>query len=128
MAVRDPVPADVVEACARGLLARERARHRAALERATELRRLAEEAARILADRHDVRRVWLFGSLAWGEPHGGTDVDLLVEGLAGERAGAAAVDVERIVGASVDLVRVEHAAPDLVERAKREGALLHDAG
>src|SRR5436309_7780662 len=110
-----------VEACARAFVARVRANREAERRRAEELRTRARAAARLLAERHGARRVWLFGSLAWGEAHTESDVDLLVEGLAAEAWSAATDTVEEVVKVAVDLVRVEEARAGLVERVRREG-------
>ena len=99
-------PVDL-DACARSLLARIESRQEAARQRGEVLRRQAADAARALALDFGVRRVWLFGSLAWGDPHQESDVDLLVEGLDPELAGGAERRVAELVEAAVDLVRLE---------------------
>ncbi len=43
-----------------------------------QLEHIAEEAARRLAAELGATKVYLFGSQAWGEPDGDSDVDLLV--------------------------------------------------
>lgn len=40
--------------------------------------RLLETATRRLVTEFQPEQVWLYGSHAWGEPHEGSDVDLLV--------------------------------------------------
>jgi predicted nucleotidyltransferase len=70
----------------------------------------------------DCRRVWLFGSFAWGEPGERSDVDLLVEGCADPDALAAAV--WRVADRPVHVVELERAPATLVERALREGSPL----
>jgi len=117
-----------VETCAAAFRARVGAQRAAAAERAAGLRERARAAARRLADEHGVRRVWLFGSLAWGQAHAGSDVDLLVEGLRPEAWSAATALVEAEVGAAVDLVRIEEAPPGLEARVRSQGVVLHGAG
>jgi predicted nucleotidyltransferase len=115
----------IIDACARGFRARrdgERARH---ARRAQALRDRAQAAATRLNVELGVRRVWLFGSLAWGDAHTESDVDLLVDGLdEGAWARAHAI-AEQTVGGSVDVVRLEEAPPGLVDRVRMEGVLLH---
>ena len=118
-----PGPIDIEE-CARTLIARMQARQDAARARAQALRAEAALAGSALMTEFGAKRVWLFGSLAWGEPHEASDVDLLVEGLAEGLARAAERRVGQLVSAGVDLVRVEDAPPGLADRVRREGALL----
>ena len=116
-----------VRGCARGLLARVRAERADIDARSTELRARAESVGQMLVRDFGARRVWLFGSLAWGTVAVASDVDLLVEGLdAGLlfRAGAAA---EAIVRAEVDLLREEDAPASLMQRVRSEGVVLSDA-
>jgi predicted nucleotidyltransferase len=122
-----PWPDAFVDACAATFRARGQARRANAQARAVRLRRAVEEAVSLVAARFGPTRIWLFGSLAWGEPHEGSDVDLLVEGLAAEAWSAATALVEEVVRAPVDLVRAEDAAPGLVARVRAEGRLLHGA-
>ena len=70
-------------------------------------------------------RVVLFGSLARGEATLGSDVDLLVDGLAPTDLVAAAVALERRARpAHVDLVPAQSARPEVLDRALREGKVL----
>jgi uncharacterized protein len=71
------------------------------------------------------RRVWLFGSLAWGSAHEGSDIDLAVEGLPAEALWPAQGELLRVAPCSVDLVRIEEAPEALASRIRREGRLLH---
>ena len=115
-----------LDACAASVIARIEARREAARERADGLRARAGEAVRVLAAEFGIRRAWLFGSLAWGDPHQESDVDLLVEGLAAGLAAAAERRVAGIIRAPVDLVRMEESPTGLAERVVREGTCLHD--
>ena len=120
------VPDALIEQCATGLLRRTRQRLEEQSRRAVALRERALAAARQIARRYGARRIWLFGSLAWGEAHSGSDVDLLVEGLASAEWSAATACAEEICGVPVDLVRVEEAPASLAERVRTEGILLHE--
>ena len=84
------------------------------------------EAAAALRARYAVRRVILFGSLAhaaWFVPD--SDVDLAVEGLAGDDYWRAWRLVEEIVGdRSVDLIEIETARESLREAIRRHGIAL----
>lgn len=112
------------QTCARTFVSRV-ARELAADEaRARELRARAADVARWLRQR-GATDVWLFGSLAWGEPHGASDVDLLVGGIPDAAWPELAREVERrLSGARVDLVRVEEADEALVDRVSAEGIRL----
>lgn len=116
-------PVDL-QACAQTLIARMQSRQDAERQRSAMLREQAHAAARALAAELAVRRTWLFGSLAWGTPHGGSDVDLLVEGLEPGLMASAERRVAGMIAAPVDLVRREEAPEGLVERVEREGLLL----
>ena len=113
-----------VEECARTLVSRLAARQDAARARARALIGQAELAARTLREELGARRVWLFGSLAWGEPHEGSDVDLFVEGLDAARRSEAERRLECLIEGPFDLVREEDAPPGLAERVHREGREL----
>lgn len=70
-------------------------------------------------------RVWVFGSLAWGTAHEGSDLDLAAEGLpAAELLGAQGALLMAAPG-RVDLVRIEEAPAALAARIRAEGRLVH---
>jgi predicted nucleotidyltransferase len=119
--------ADAIDGFAATFRARARARRHAAERRADRLREGARRAARRLGEQLGARRVWLFGSLAWGAPHESSDVDLLVEGLGPDAWSTALRIAEEEVPSPVDVVRAEDCEPGLVARVRREGVLLHDA-
>jgi predicted nucleotidyltransferase len=73
-----------------------------------------------------VRRVVLFGSLAGGEVHERSDIDLAVEGLAREREAAVAAALALMTSIHVDLVRFEDASPELRTRIEQSGEVLLD--
>jgi len=84
------------------------------------------EAARILKSRFGARRVVLFGSLAheaWFMPD--SDVDIAVEGLAGDEYWQAWKAVEEIIGdRPVDLIEIERAGEPLRRAIERYGVEL----
>jgi len=80
----------------------------------------------LLVGRHGARRVWLFGSLAWGQAGVGSDIDLGVEGLPSDRYFRALGDLLAVAPCRVDLVRIEDAPESLATRIRAEGEVLHD--
>ena len=79
-------------------------------ERAARARAAAETCAAYLAEHHDVRRVWLFGSLVQPlRAHAQTDIDLAVEGLAPADYFMALAGLYTLVdtGVEIDLVPIE---------------------
>jgi predicted nucleotidyltransferase len=114
-----------IEACARTLRERLHKATQRIEARAESLREQARVAAGLLAVRHGAKRVWLFGSLAWGQPHQASDVDLLVEGIAADAWLAAIKTVEDAIEAPVDVLRAEDAPPGLRLRVAEEGRLIH---
>jgi predicted nucleotidyltransferase len=68
--------------------------------------------------------VRLFGSLARGDTHEESDVDLLVAGLDPGRVAVAAATAWELTGAPVELIAREHAPQSLVEQAEHEGVAL----
>lgn len=84
------------------------------------------EAAAALKSRFGARRVFLFGSLAhaaWFAPD--SDVDLAVEGLAGDDYWRAWRVVEEIIGdRPVDLIAIEMARESLRQAIRRYGVEL----
>ena len=82
--------------------------------------------ARMLRDDFGVGRVLLFGSLARGEAGPGSDVDLLVDGLAMADLIRATVRAERLLqDAHADLVPTDSARPAVRARAESEGRVIH---
>jgi predicted nucleotidyltransferase len=85
----------------------------------------AREAAALLRREYGARRVWLFGSLSRGRFGPRSDVDLAVEGLAGQDLLRAHAQVSRLFpDAEVDLVPLEEAPLHLQERIVGEGIPL----
>ncbi len=92
--------------------------------RAAHLRRFLPEARRLLQEEYGAHTVWLFGSLATGQIHEASDVDLAVEGLPADRLLDAAATMMRLFPCDVDLVRLEEAPPSLRDRVRVEGEVL----
>ncbi len=87
--------------------------------------------ARILAAERDirllgVRRLALFGSVVRNEARPGSDVDLLVEFVAGQKSFERYLDLadllERILGHPIDLVTIESLSPFLGPHILAEAA------
>lgn len=83
---------------------------------------------RMLVDDYGATRVVLFGSLVRDEGRPGSDVDLLVDGLAIGQLLDATVEAERLLEEAVaDLVPANLARPAIRARAEQEGEVLHGA-
>ena len=100
----------------RTLARREDGERRAAL-----LRSRLPAMAELLRSKYGVRSLRLFGSLARGEAHAHSDIDLAVEGLAPTRYFEALADVMRLGRGPVDLLRIEDAPASLRDRVAVEG-------
>ena len=80
-----------------------------------------------LAERHGVRDVRVFGSMARGDAHAASDVDLLVSlrpGETGLALGALLADVERLLGRRVDIVTEGGLHPGIRDRVLKEARPL----
>lgn len=108
-----------------GLRARGREIESARAARAATLRSRLPGLVRYLVDELGARRVFLFGSLASGQVHERSDIDLAVEGVPLEGYWRALVRLSDLAGASVDLVLLEDASPSLRRRVAAHGELLH---
>jgi len=68
----------------------------------------AKECAKFLAEKFNVREVYLFGSLAEGFFHEGSDIDLAVEGLGPHLYFKALAELHEVSGGfKIDLVPLE---------------------
>lgn len=93
-------------------------------QRAGEVRGLVNaEVAALLADGL-ARRAWLIGSLAWGHFGVRSDVDVVLEGLAPDRIGAAADRIARRVRTEVDVLRIEDLPDSFIRRVLADGVEL----
>lgn len=103
-----------------------RVRERAANAEARRARLLEALPALVsLLAAQGARRVWLFGSLAWGGVHEGSDIDLATQGLAYEDLTRAQGELLQAAPCSADLVRIEEAPDSLAARIRSEGRLLY---
>jgi predicted nucleotidyltransferase len=104
-------------------------RHRHAIElqheRAREVRRRIDEALREADRAGRFRRAFLIGSLAHGTFGVGSDVDVVVEGLASDDAGALYGALVAAAGTEVDLLRMEELPQSFRARVEQEGVLLY---
>jgi predicted nucleotidyltransferase len=66
-------------------------------------------------------RIWLFGSLARGEPHAESDLDLAVLGLDPALVDRASAALERIAACPVDIVPMESAVASFWATLAAEG-------
>lgn len=94
-------------------------------ERAARLVAQVHERLPGLAQRFGASEVWLFGSLAWGEPFAESDVDLAIAGLTVADFDALAGHAYLAIDAPVDVVRLEDAPPSLRERIARSGVRVY---
>ena len=90
----------------------------------------SDRRLRALARRHGLRRVVAFGSATRADFRPDSDLDLLVEPVAGRRFGlrqraALVADAETLFERDVDLVAAGEVRPALAERIAREGVILH---
>jgi predicted nucleotidyltransferase len=112
------------EDLAQALVARRKAANAAHAHRAVELRSALDAVIEHAVRDRAIRRAWLIGSLARGDFGVGSDVDVVVEGLAPERfASFWAVLCERLE-TEVDLLRLEELPPSFRARVLEEGIPL----
>jgi len=114
------MPVDIDQTVAH-LRARDAARRERAARRAKGLRALIPEAARMVRDRFGAKRVWVFGSLATGEVHEASDVDLAVERMVAAVYFEALSSLMQHFPCDVDLVRLEEAPDSLRDRVREQG-------
>lgn len=109
-----------------GAQSREAARKQESRSRRLRAWRAAHRGASLLKGTFGANRVIVFGSLAHGAWFGPrSDIDLAVEGLAGEGFGTAWTAVERVAsGFNVDLVDLAVAPERLRERIREYGREL----
>ena len=85
------------------------------------------EEIRVLAERHGLRDVRVFGSMARGDADDASDVDLLVTLLperTGLALGALLMDVQDLLGRRVAVVTERGLHPALRERVLEEAQIL----
>jgi len=88
----------------------------------------ARDAARLLGDTFNVKRVYLFGSLANRNFFRlNSDVDLAVEGLKSEEYIDAWGELEKIFNHNFDLVQIERANEQLRKTIEKEGVIIYES-
>lgn len=108
----------------RAFLARGQAeRERAVEARVASLRARLSDVVGCLRAR-GARRVWLFGSLAWGGAHERSDLDVAVEGVPPAELDRAHAELWELLGEPVDLVPIESAAASLAQQIRERGEVL----
>jgi predicted nucleotidyltransferase len=91
------------------------------------VRKDVDAAVEALSCLPEVRRIWLFGSLAKGRrPDFRSDLDLAVEGLRAEDHLSALGRLEEVLQLPPDLVRWEKANPVLRQEIQQWGFLVYD--
>lgn len=78
--------------------------------------------------RFGASRVFLFGSLAWGEGHEGSDIDLGVEGVQPERRTACAAALSMALPLPVDVLSLEELPEPFRRRILEQGLVVYEAG
>ncbi|MBI3184106.1 MAG: nucleotidyltransferase domain-containing protein [Myxococcales bacterium] len=99
-------------------------RHQSAMEHAKQA--IAREVPAIAA-RHGARRVYLFGSLAWGDTHDGSDIDLAVEGAPDEQRSALAAELMLALPLPVDVLDLGELSEAFRRRIVDHGLLVYEA-
>ena len=116
----------MLDSCVAGWRARVAAKERAATERRERLRAILPALVACLVDEFGATRVVLFGSMARGDVHGESDIDLLVSGLAPSKLFHATAATERIARhARIDLVPDALVRREVLDRIAVEGIVLH---
>ncbi len=104
-----------------------KAAHDLAHVRAEVLLEAAGPVLRRLAEGAGYRRLAVFGSVARGEAHPGSDIDLLVEAPEGTSSFAFIKfkqRIERVLGREIDLIDYGGLKPKLDDDIRREAVLL----
>jgi len=113
------------EAVIARLLARRAEERRARVEARRERLVGALPALVAILERRGPTRVWLFGSLAWGGVHDGSDIDLAAQDLPGDDLLGAQGELLVASPCRVDLLRIEEAPPSLAARIRSQGRVIH---
>lgn len=86
-----------------------------------------QKASTMLFEHPEVKRVWLFGSIAKGRiPDWRSDIDLAVEGLPKLDVFRTWSEIESKLDMDLDLVRIEDADETLRDQIHQYGLLLLD--
>jgi predicted nucleotidyltransferase len=92
-----------------------------------DLRILAVRCSELLKDKYNVSKIFLIGSLAKGNVHEGSDIDLVVEGLPPKLYMKALTELWDLLPAGVELnlIPFENAFASLKEKTIREGEVIY---
>lgn len=92
-----------------------------------ELRKIALELARFLKEKYIAKRIFLIGSVARGDVHKRSDIDIVVEGLPPELYIKALTDAYDILppGVELNLIPFEDAFESLKKKAVEKGELIY---
>mgnify|MGYP001814692524 CR=1 FL=1 len=84
-----------------------------------------------LCERHQIRRLALFGSASRGQVRADSDIDLLVEFLPGTTVGLRFITIQdelaTLLGREVDLCTPDFLSPHFRERVLAEAVPLYEA-
>ena len=112
-----------------GYVAGFKQRQAAAAERSRELASRARESVHRAVERlkaiPEVRRIILYGSLAKGTLHQGSDIDFAVEGLPATSHFQVWAEIERDAGCTIDLQRLEELGDGFRQVILRYGEVLY---
>jgi predicted nucleotidyltransferase len=114
-------PADLAAA----LVRRHRQAHDEARAHAAQTRARLEAVIEEQGKAGRFRRAFLIGSLAHGTFGAGSDIDVVLEGLAPDDVGLLYDALVSATHTEVDVLRLEELPPSFQERVEREGILLH---
>jgi predicted nucleotidyltransferase len=112
------------ESAARALVARASGEQAAFAVEVESLRQRLPSVSKLLRRQYGARRVVLFGSLAWGGFHEGSDVDIAVEGVSDSDAGVAMADASTAAQRLVEIFRLEDLPASFRQRVLRDGLSL----
>ena len=116
-------PTSTAASTMRAFAARRQAEHDAATAARVAAARAALPAlVALLRDKHGATRVWLLGSLAWGEPHADSDVDIAVTDVADLIA--AEVACAEVAPCPIQLLPFERLDIGFQKRITDEGEVL----
>ena len=91
-----------------------------------DLLKRASDFSHLLAKKYEIRKIYLFGSLAEGLFLRGSDIDLAVEGMDFEDYLKALAEYREIRGTHLDLLHLDSCKPKLKEAILKEGKVLYE--
>ena len=92
-----------------------------------DLKKLSLKCARFLRDNYKIKKIFLIGSVAKGNIHSRSDIDIVVEGLEPNLYIKALTEVYDLLlpGVELNLIPFEDAYDSLKEKTIKEGELLY---